>query len=234
MSRTPSLPAAVDEAADAARAAVAFVTPRLRGVLHASAFPVSLLAGAWAITRAPAGPARTATAIYAATLSACLGVSAIYHRGHWSAGVRAWLRRLDHATIFLLIAGTFTPIAVIALSGWVTTLTLAVVWGGAVGGAVLNTLWANAPRAVEVGPYLGVGGFGVLLLPALFSTLAPAGVILLGLGGAVYIAGALVYASQRPNPWPRTFGFHEVFHTLVIAAATLQWVGITRWVLPAA
>jgi hemolysin III len=231
---TTPLGGAVDEVSDAARAAVAFVKPRLRGVLHAMAFPVSLLGGAWAILHAPAGTARTSTAVYAATLSGCLGVSALYHRGHWSRRARAWLRRLDHATIFMLIAGTFTPIAVIALSGWLTTATLAVVWGGAVAGSLLTTFWNNAPVVIEVGPYLAVGGFGVVLLPRLLANLGPVGVGLLALGGAVYVAGAIIYAFQRPNPWPRTFGFHEIFHTLVLAAALLQWIAITHWVLPAA
>ena len=131
--RSP-LASAVDEVTDAARAAVAFVKPRLRGVLHEAAFPVSLFAGAWAVVHAPPGTARTSTAIYAATLSACLGVSALYHRGHWSVSVQRWLRRLDHATIFMLIAGTFTPIAVIALTGWLSVATLAVVWGAALVG----------------------------------------------------------------------------------------------------
>jgi hemolysin III len=225
---------AADEAGDVARAAVAFVRPRLRGVLHEMAFPVSLLAGAWAILHAHGGSARTSTAIYAATLSACLGVSAMYHRGHWSTGVRAWLRRLDHATIYMLIAGTFTPIAVIVLSGWLSVVTLAVVWGGGLIGSLVNTLWSNPPMAVEVGPYIAVGGFGIVLLPGLLTNLGPAGVALLALGGAVYIAGAVIYARQRPNPWPRTFGFHEIFHTLVIAAAVLQWIVITHWVLPTA
>ena len=234
VSNSTPLGDAVDEVSDAARAAVAFVKPRLRGVLHEMAFPVSLLGGAWAILHAPAGTPRTATAVYAATLSACLGVSALYHRGRWSARARAWLRRLDHATIFLLIAGTFTPIAVIALSGWLSAATLAVVWGAALVGSLLTTLWTNAPVAVEVGPYLAVGGFGVVLLPRLVANLGPVGVGLLALGGAAYVAGAFVYAFQRPNPWPRTFGFHEIFHTLVLAAAVLQWVAITQWVLPAA
>jgi hemolysin III len=224
---------AVDEVSDAARAAVAFVKPRLRGVLHEAAFPVSLLGGAWAILHAPAGSARTSTAIYAATLSSCLGVSALYHRGHWSARARAWLRRLDHATIFMLIAGTFTPIAVIALSGWLSTATLAVVWGGAVTGSLVTTVWSNAPVAAEVGPYLAVGGFGIVLLPRLLANLGPVGVGLLALGGAVYVGGAVVYAFQRPNPWPHTFGFHEIFHSLVLTAALLQWIVITYWVLPA-
>jgi hemolysin III len=231
-SSTP-LGEAVDEVSDVARAAVAFVKPRLRGVLHEAAFPVSLLGGAWAILHAPEGSARTSTAVYAATLSTCLGVSALYHRGRWSARARAWLRRLDHATIFMLIAGTFTPIAVIAISGWLSTATLAVVWGGALAGSLLTTFWTDAPVAVEVGPYLAVGGFGILLLPRLLAHVGALGVGLLALGGAVYVAGAVIYALQRPNPWPHTFGFHEIFHTLVLAAALLQWIVITHWVLPA-
>jgi hemolysin III len=224
---------AVDEAGDAARAAVAFVKPRLRGVLHEFTFPISLIAGAYAILHAPAGGARTSTAIYAATLSACLGVSALYHRGHWSVSVRRWLRRLDHATIFMLVAGTFTPIAVIALTGWLSVATLAVVWGGAILGSLLNLFWIDAPVVLEVGPYIAIGGFGIVIMPRLLSNIGPVGVGLLALGGAVYIAGAVIYARQRPNPWPRTFGFHEIFHSLVIAAAVLQWVVITHWVTPA-
>ena len=232
---TPPLATAVDEVSDVARAAVAFVRPRMRGVLHELAFPVSLIAGVWAILHAPGGTARASTAIYAATLSACLGVSAIYHRGHWSVSVRAWLRRLDHATIFLLIAGTFTPIAVIALSGWESVATLAVVWGGALLGSIVTTVWSDAPVVVEVGPYIAVGAFGVVLLPRLLATnLGPVGVAMLALGGAVYITGAIIYARQRPNPWPHTFGFHEIFHAMVVAAAGLQWIAITHWVLPAA
>jgi hemolysin III len=227
-------PSPVEEAGDAARAAVAFVKPRLRGVLHELAFPISLLGGAWAILHAPAGQARAATAVYAATLSACLGVSALYHRGSWSISVKRWLRRLDHATIFMLIAGTFTPIAVVALTGWLSVATLVVVWGGAVLGSVLALFWIDAPVVIEVGPYIAVGGFGVVLMPHLVNNVGALGVGLLALGGAVYIAGAIIYARQRPDPWPRTFGFHEIFHTLVIAAAILQWVVITHWVLPPA
>jgi hemolysin III len=223
---------AVDDAGDVARAAVAFVKPRLRGVIHEFAFPISLPAGAWAILHAPAGAARTSTAVYAATLSACLGVSALYHRGHWSVSVRRWLRRLDHATIFMLVAGTFTPIAVIALTGWLSVATLAVVWGGAVLGSLLNLFWIDAPVVLEVGPYIAIGGFGVVIMPRLLSNVGPVGVGLLALGGVVYIAGAIIYARQRPDPWPHTFGFHEIFHSLVIAAAVLQWVVITHWVTP--
>jgi hemolysin III len=232
---TPSpLAVAVDEAGDAARAAVAFVKPRLRGVLHECAFPLSLIAGVWAILHAPAtGGARTSTAIYAATLSACLGVSALYHRGHWSVTVRRWLRRLDHATIFMLVAGTFTPIAVIALTGWLSVATLVVVWGGAILGSLLNLFWIDAPVVIEVGPYIAIGGFGIVIMPRLLSNVGPVGVGLLALGGAVYIAGAIIYARQRPDPWPRTFGFHEIFHSLVIAAAVLQWLVITQLVSPA-
>lgn len=232
VSNAPVRSGAVEDATEVARAAVAFVKPRLRGVLHELAFPISLFAGGWTILRAPAGTARASAAVYAATLSACLGVSALYHRGHWSVPVRAWLRRLDHATIFMLIAGTFTPIAVIALSGGLSILTLAVVWGGALLGSLLTTFWTDAPVVLEVGPYIAIGGFGVVLMPRLLGNIGPVGVGLLALGGAVYVAGAIIYARRRPDPWPRTFGFHEIFHTLVLTAAALQWIVITQWVLP--
>ena len=234
MSSPPPRVGAVDHTADAARAAVAFVKPRLRGVSHELAFPVSLLAGAWAVLHTPPGTPRTAASVYAVTLSTCIGVSALYHRGRWSARTRAWLRRLDHAAIFMLIAGTFTPIAAIALSGSLSVLTLVIVWGSALAGSVLTTVWSNAPVVVEVGPYIAVGSFGVVLLPHLLLNIGPVGIALLALGGAVYIAGAIVYALQRPNPWPRTFGFHEIFHVLVITAAVMQWIVITHWVLPPA
>jgi hemolysin III len=147
--------------------------------------------------------------------------------------VRRWLRRLDHATIFMLVAGTFTPIAVIALTGWMSVATLAVVWGGAILGSLLNLFWIDAPVVIEVGPYIAIGGFGVVIIPRLLASVGPVGVGLLALGGAVYVAGAIIYARRWPDPWPRTFGFHEIFHSLVIAAALLQWVAITHWVNPA-
>lgn len=231
--RSSTRAAAVDDAADAARAAVAYVRPRMRGVLHATAFPLSLAAGAWAVAQASTGTARVATAVYAATLSACLGVSAAYHRGHWSSGVRSVLRRIDHAAIYLLIAGTFTPVAVLALSGWVRALTLAVVWGGGAAGIAVDSIWNDAPRVAQVLPYVAIGGFGVVLMPSLVVTLGIAAVALLACGGATYITGAVVFARRRPDPWPGTFGFHEVFHALVVTAATMQWVAITRFLLPA-
>ena len=224
----------LEASADAARAAVALVRPRLRGVLHEAAFPLSLLAGAWAIFHSAAGAPRVATAIYAATLSACLGVSALYHRGPWSVRVRGVMGRIDHCAIFLLVAGTFTPIAVIALDGWLRLLTLAVVWGGAVAGLTLNAIRTNLPVLAEVGPYIAIGLFGVFLLPHLVGTVGWGAVALLAGGGAVYIAGAVIFAIKRPDPWPRTFGFHEIFHSFVIAAAVMQFVAITVWVLPQA
>ena len=224
------MPQAAD-VASAARAAAAFVRPRLRGVLHELSFPLAVLGGAWAIVQARPGGPRLAVAIYAASLCACLGVSALYHRGPWSVRVRDWLRRLDHVTIFMLVAGTFTPIAAIALSGSLSVLTLAVVWGGAAVGSVLFSLWTSAPSKVEVAPYLAIGAVGVVILPHVVAALGAGGTVLLAIGGALYIAGAVIYALHRPNPWPSTFGFHEIFHTLVVAAAMVHWIVITHYVL---
>ena len=224
----------LEASAEAARAAVAAMRPRLRGVIHEAAFPLSLLAGAWAVLHSAPGAPRLATAIYAAALSACLGVSALYHRGPWSVRGRGVMRRLDHCTIFLLVAGTFTPIAVIALDGWMRWLTLAVVWGGAIAGATVNLIRVNLPVVAEVGPYIAIGLFGVFLMPQLVTTLGWGAVALLAGGGAVYIGGAVIFAIKRPDPWPRTFGFHEIFHSAVIAAAAMQWLAIALWVLPQA
>ncbi|MFN2451047.1 MAG: hemolysin III family protein [Candidatus Dormibacteria bacterium] len=193
--------------------------PRLRGVLHQWTFVVSLLAGTLLIIRAGSAGARVAVSVYAFSLAACLGVSALYHRVPWSAVNKRRMQKVDHATIFLLIAGTFTPIAVIVLSPLLATITLLTVWSGAAVGIVMAVLWTDPPTLVEVGTYLLLGTLGLLLLPALLHDLGGGGVALLGAGGLLYWCGAMVYARHRPDPWPRTFGFHEIFHVFVVLAA---------------
>lgn len=212
-------------------AASCVAVPRMRGVLHEVAFPMSMLSGLLAVSRAAPGPARAATTVYAVTLSTCLGVSALYHRGHWSPPVRRRLRRIDHSAIFALVAGTFTPIAVLAVPRPLAVITLVVTWGGAGAGALVVALRRDPPRAAELAVYGAATCVGLLLLPWLVGSVGAAAAALLAAGGAIYGAGALVFASHRPNPWPRTFGFHEVFHSLVLAAALVQWVAIIRWVL---
>lgn len=193
--------------------------PRLRGVLHQWTFVVSLLAGSLLIARAGSAGARVAVSVYVATLAACLGVSALYHRVGWSAVNKRRMQKVDHAAIFLLIAGTFTPISVIVLSPLLAVGTLVTVWSGAAVGIGMAVFWSDPPVLVEVGTYLLLGTLGLLLTPALLHSLGAAGVGLLGLGGLLYWCGALVYARHRPDPWPRTFGFHEIFHVFVVLAA---------------
>jgi hemolysin III len=206
--------------------------PRMRGVLHEYAFFVSLACGAALILAAGGGRARLAAAIYAAAVSALLGTSALYHRVTWRPAARRWMRRLDHSMIFVLIAGTYTPVALLALKGALASTILIVLWLGAIGGMIFKLLWIDAPKWVFAIVYVALG----LVTAAVFGELPAAigwlGAIGLALGGVLYVLGAIVYASGRPNPWPRVFGYHEVFHTLVLAAASLHYAVIAFAVLP--
>ena len=213
----------------------ALVKPRLRGVLHQWAFFVSVAAGAVLIAVAPDGEARLATSIYAVTVVGLFGVSAIYHRVNWvSASARRWMRRLDHSMIFLLIAGTYTPFALLVLNGTLGTAVLIAVWGGAVAGIVLNLIWVEAPKPVTAVVYLVLGWVAVVVFPDMASELGVVATALVAAGGVLYSLGAIVYALQRPDPAPAVFGYHEVFHLLVVVAAALQWAAVAFYVLPAA
>jgi len=213
----------------------ALVKPRLRGVLHQWAFFVSVAAGAVLIAVAPDGEARLATSIYAVTVVGLFGVSAIYHRVNWvSASARRWMRRLDHSMIFLLIAGTYTPFALLVLKGTLGTAVLIAVWGGALAGIVLNLIWVEAPKPVTAVVYLVLGWVAVVVFPDMASELGVVATALVAAGGVLYSLGAIVYALQRPDPAPAVFGYHEVFHLLVVVAAALQWAAVAFYVLPAA
>jgi len=208
------------------------IKPQLRGVLHKYAFFVSLPAGVALILAASNGRARLAAAIYALALSALLGTSALYHRVTWRPRARRWMRRLDHSMIFVLIAGTYTPVALLALKGALASAILVVLWLGAVGGVVFKLAWIDAPKWLFAIVYVVLGAVTAAVfgqLPAAIGWLGAAG---LATGGLLYIIGAVVYASGRPNPWPKVFGYHEVFHTLVLAAASLHYAVIAFAVLP--
>jgi hemolysin III len=208
------------------------VKPRLRGVFHQYAFVVAVAAGVTLGVLADAGRERLGASIYALCLALMFGASALYHRGPWrSASVRAWMRRLDHSGIFLLIAGTYTPFALIALDGRLSTTLLVLVWAGAAAGLVLNLVWIDAPGWLVACVYVSLGWIGALAMPQLFSEVGITWTVLLLVGGALYTLGAVAYALHRPDPWPAVFGFHEVFHVLVIAAATVQFVGVAGVVL---
>jgi hemolysin III len=213
--------------------AAALVKPRLRGVFHQYAFFVSLACGA-SLVVAAGGRARLAASVYAVAVSALLGTSALYHRVTWRPNVRRWMRRLDHAMIFVLIAGTYTPVAVLALKGALAEAILIAVWAGAAAGIAFKLLWIDAPKWLFAAVYLALGWASVAVFGELPATIGWLGVAGLGAGGLLYSAGAVIYASERPNPWPGVFGYHEVFHLLVIAAAALHYAVIAFLVLPLA
>jgi hemolysin III len=210
------------------------VKPRLRGVSHQWAFFVSCVIGAALVIAAPAGTPRLAAAIYALSVSALFGVSALYHRITWaSAAARRWMRRLDHSAIFLLIAGTYTPFALLVLDGAIATVILVVVWAGALGGILLKLVWIDAPKLLTAIVYIALGWVAVAAFPDLLDELGVTGTALVAAGGLLYTAGALVYALKRPDPVPAVFGYHEVFHALVIVAAALQYAVVAFYVIPA-
>jgi hemolysin III len=208
--------------------------PLLRGVFHQYAFFAAVAAGVVLVALAEGARARTAAWIYALSLALMFGASALYHRGPWrSPRVRAWMRRLDHSGIFLLIAGTYTPFALLAFDGRMATVVLVSVWVGAAAGIALNVAWIEGPRWLIAGVYVALGWVGVLAMPELFSGAGVAWATLALVGGALYTLGALAYATKWPDPVPHVFGFHEVFHVLVIAAAATQFVAVAAVTLQA-
>jgi hemolysin III len=198
------------------------VKPKLRGVSHEFAALVALACCAVLFRAAPSPRAMLAAGAYGVSLVALFGVSALYHRPTWAAGPRRWLRRLDHAAIFLLIAGTYTPICLL-IGGRPGSVVLAVVWVGASLGILQCLLWVDAPRALVASIYVALGWVAVSVLPELRTTVGGRGLALLLAGGLAYSAGAAVYAARWPDPAPSVFGYHEIFHTLVIAAAACHF-----------
>jgi hemolysin III len=227
------------EKAEAARGAatdaIAAVKPKLRGVSHEWAFFLSLGFGTALILLAKTPKATLAVAIYAVSLSALFGTSALYHRVNWTRpNMRLWMRRLDHSMIFFLIAGTYTPFALLVLHGAIANAILVVVWIGAIAGVIVEMIWINHPKWVAALIYLSIGWVAVIAFPELWSQMGVAGTMLVAAGGLLYTAGAVVYATQRPNPNPAIFGYHEVFHLLVIAAAVAHFSAIAFFALPKA
>lgn len=209
--------------------------PRLRGVSHQWAFFCSLVTGTALVIAAPSGQATVASAIYAGSVSALFGTSALYHRVTWtSQNARRWMRRLDHSMIFVLIAGTYTPFAVLVLDGTLATVILVVVWAGALAGVLLKLVWIDAPKPLVAVLYVMLGWVAVAAFPDLLDGLGVTSTALVVAGGLLYTAGAIVYALGRPNPVPAVFGYHEIFHALVIAAAALQYAVVAFFVLPGA
>jgi hemolysin III len=206
------------------------VKPLLRGVSHEIAAAVALAAWIALAVLAPTGRGRAAALVYGASLFTLFAVSALYHRPTWAPRARAFMRRLDHSAIFVLIAGTYTPFCLL-LGGSAGTRLLALVWGGAALGVAKSVLWVHAPRFVVATLTVALGWMVVPVVPALRALLGGAGIALLIGGGALYTVGAVVYATRRPDPFPRVFGYHEIFHALVIAAAALHFAVAARAVL---
>jgi len=209
---------------------VAVERPLLRGALHGVAFAAALAVGALLVIFSRESRVLPAT-VFAASAAVMLGTSTLYHRVTWSPNARLWMRRADHAGIFLLIAGTYTPIALISLSGAWSTTVLALVWAGAAAAAISKFCWVAAPGWVSAGLGLALGWVGVLVLPQFAHREGIAPVILLAAGGLAYTAGAVVYAMKRPDPVPRIFGYHELFHALTIVALACQYVAVAFFVV---
>lgn len=209
------------------------VKPRLRGVSHQYAFFAALGAGAAAIALAPTGGARLAVAVYAASLWGLFGASALYHRLAWRPRPRLWMRRLDHSMIFVLIAGTYTPIALLMLTGTIGVVVPIVVWAGALAGVLVTVAWPHAPPWLSSLIYVALGWAGLASFPQILDHDGAVALALIVGGGVLYTLGAIVYARKRPDPWPAVFGYHEIFHVFVIAAAVTHYVAIVLYALPA-
>jgi hemolysin III len=206
--------------------------PALRGRLHQHTIWFSLAAATLLIVFAPAGEARVTAAIYGVGLNALFITSAVYHRWPPASRWKPVLRRVDHSVIFVFIAASYTPVAVLILEPPSSTIVLVSVWVGAVLGVVFSVAWIDAPRLAVALAYIGIGWVIVIALPEVFGDAGAAPAALFLAGGLLYSLGAVVYARQRPDPWPRIFGFHELFHALVIAAAVLHFIAMAGWVIP--
>ena len=206
---------------------VAAVKPRLRGWLHAGTFPVALVAGLVLCLLAPSGRGRLGAVIFTVTAALLFGTSAVYHRGTWSARVTGILKRLDHSNIFLIIAGTYTPFALTLLPFDQARSLLLVVWLGAIGGVLFRVFWVSAPRWLYTPIYVALGWVAVFYFGPLLDHGGVAVVSLIAAGGLLYTLGAVVYAMKRPDPSPRWFGFHEIFHALTVAAFVTHYVAVS-------
>jgi hemolysin III len=206
--------------------------PKYRGVSHEWAFFASIGVGAALVVNASEAREVVAAAVFAGSVAAMFGASALYHRVTWRRpAVRRWMRRLDHAMIFVLIAGTYTPFALLAFDDGIGRVLLVAVWSGAAGGVALKLLWIDAPKWLGVAVYIGLGWLAVWTFPSLVDAVGIIPTVLVGLGGLLYTTGAVVYATRRPDPVPTVFGYHELFHLLVVIAAALQYAVVVFWVL---
>ena len=223
----------VTQATERLREAAREIKPHLRGWLHLGTFPLSVAAGIVLVSLAPDSTTRIASAVFALSASMLFGCSALFHRGHWGPRWHGVLRRLDHSNIFLLIAGTYTPFAIMLLDGTNAEILLSLVWGGALVGIAFRVFWIGAPRWLYLPVYIALGWAAIFWLGDFARSAGPAVLTLIVIGGGLYSLGGLIYGLKRPNPIPRWFGFHEVFHSLTIAAFAVHYVGVSMVVYSA-
>ncbi|WP_265448064.1 PAQR family membrane homeostasis protein TrhA [Flexivirga meconopsidis] len=203
---------------------VRLVKPKLRGWLHAGMTPLAVAAGIVLIALAPTARGRVGAAIFAVTAALLFGTSAVYHRGRWSPRVQAVLKRMDHSNIFLIIAGTYTPFALTLLDRSQAITLLALVWGGAALGVLFRVFWVGAPRWLYTPVYVALGWVAIFYFGPMLRSGGPAVVTLIAVGGGLYTLGAIVYGTKRPDPSPRWFGFHEIFHSFTVVAFVTHYV----------
>ncbi|MFL5962966.1 MAG: hemolysin III family protein [Gaiellaceae bacterium] len=209
------------------------VKPRLRGVFHEAAFYMAVVAGIALAVTAESGRARLSAIVFASCVAACFGFSALYHRPTWQPRARSWLARLDHAGIYLLIAGTYTPFGLLVLSHNWAVAVLSIVWTGSLAAILLKLFWPGTPKKLSAAIGLALGWVAVIAFTQ-FLKLPVVGLVLIGIGGAGYSLGAVVYARKKPDPIPHVLGYHEVFHLLTIVAAASFYAAIAFYVLPRA
>ena len=208
------------------------IKPRLRGLSHAAAFLAAVPLGVVLVLEAETSRGRLAALVFAASVAAMFGASGLYHSPDWPEARRRWLRRFDHAGIYGLIAGTYTPFGLLVLRGNWRPVVLGIVWSGALAAVVFKFAWIDAPTWISAVIGVALGWVGVVVFPQLVDGIGVGGSVLIVTGGLLYTAGALVYALRRPDPYPTVFGFHEVFHVLVIAAVACQYAAVAFCVLP--
>lgn len=232
--RSDDLRHKLESAVDTVAERLAEVKPKLRGWIHAGSAPLVLAAGVVLVVLAPSGSPRVGAAVFALCSLMLFAVSAVYHRGNWGPRAYALLKRWDHANIFLLIAGTYTPFSLLLLDGTEQTVLLSVVWAGAVIGVLFRIFWHNAPRWLYVPIYIALGWAAVFFIPAFFSGATAIGTgtgiatcVLIIVGGLLYTLGGAVYGFKWPDPSPSWFGFHEIFHVFTILAFAAHYTGIS-------
>jgi len=210
---------------------VAVVKPRLRGWLHLLMFPVAVIGGLVLIVLSDPGSVRTASVVFTVSAALLFGVSAVYHRGTWGPRASTLLKRMDHSNIYLIIAGTYTPFAVTLLPADQARVLLSVIWGGAIAGVLFRVFWVGAPRWLYTALYLALGWAAIFYVVPFWRTGGPLIGSLIAIGGLMYTAGGIIYGVKRPNPWPKWFGFHEIFHAFTLGGFLTHFAAVTLAIL---